>query len=239
MLDAQRQKANSYRTDTMKQAIAYIRVSTHEQAVEGVSLEAQQAQITAWCIRNGYELAEVCIDAGISGSRMDNRPALQRALSAIRKGRALVFYSLSRLGRSTRDILELSDQLQAKGADMVSLSEQFDTTTAAGKLMFGMLALLAEFERGLVSERTKMALAQKKATGEIYSPTPYGFKEVEGRLVEVRKEAGVVADILRKREQGESYEAIANHLNATGVPSKRGGQWYPSTVHYLVKRQAA
>ena len=223
----------------MKQAIAYIRVSTHEQAAEGVSLEAQQAQITAWCDRNGYELADVCIDAGISGSRMDNRPALQRAMQAISKGNALVFYSLSRLGRSTRDILELSDQLQDKGADMVSLSEQFDTTTAAGKLMFGMLALLAEFERGLVSERTKMALAQKKATGEVYSPTPYGFAEIEGRLVTVKKEARTVADILRKREQGQSYEAIANQLNADGIPSKRGGRWYPSTVHYLVKRQAA
>ena len=223
----------------MKKAIAYIRVSTHEQAAEGVSLEAQQAQITAWCERNGYQLAEVCIDAGISGSRMDNRPALNKALCAIKPGNALVFYSLSRLGRSTRDILAISDQLQACKADMVSLSEQFDTTTAAGKLMFGMLALLAEFERGLVSERTKMALAQKKATGEVYSPTPYGYKEVEGRLVEVRKEAGVVADILRKREQGQSYDAIAHDLNTNGIPSKRGGQWYASTVHYLVKRLAA
>lgn len=223
----------------MKQAIAYIRVSTHEQATEGVSLEAQQAQITAWCERNGYQLAEVCVDAGISGSRMDNRPALNQALAAIKPGNALVFYSLSRLGRSTRDILAISDQLQACKADMVSLSEQFDTTTAAGKLMFGMLALLAEFERGLVSERTKMALAQKKATGEVYSPIPYGYREIEGRLVEVSKEAGVVADILRKRDQGRSYDAIASELNANGIPSKRGGNWYASTVHYLVKRQAA
>jgi len=100
------------------------------------------------------------------------------------------------------------------------------------------LALLAEFERGLVSERTKMALAQKKATGEVYSPIPYGFREVEGRLVQVSKEAGVVTEILRKREQGLSYEAIAAALNTDGVPSKRGGQWYASTVHYICRRQA-
>ena len=105
--------------------------------------------------------------------------------------------------------------------------------------MFGMLALLAEFERGLVSERTKMALAQKKATGEVYSPIPYGFREVEGRLVRVSKEAGVVAEILRKRGQGQSYDAIAWGLNTSGTPSKRGGKWYASTVHYLVQRQAA
>jgi DNA invertase Pin-like site-specific DNA recombinase len=239
MLGTQHQKAHGYRMNTMKQAIAYIRVSTHEQATEGVSLEAQQAQITAWCERNGYHLAEVCIDAGISGSRMDNRPALGKALSLVQAGNALVFYSLSRLGRSTRDILAISDQLQACKADMVSLSEQFDTTTAAGKLMFGMLALLAEFERGLVSERTKMALAQKKAIGEVYSPIPYGFKEVEGRLVQANKEATVVTDILDKRNQGRSYGAIAAELNANGIPSKRGGRWYASTVHYVIKRQAA
>ena len=223
----------------MKQAIAYIRVSTHEQAVEGVSLQAQQARIETWCEQNDYDLAEICIDAGISGSCMDNRPELQRALAAIGKGNALVVYSLSRLGRSTRDILNISDLLQVRKVDLVSLSEQFDTTTAAGKLMFGMLALLAEFERGLVSERTKMALAQKKATGEVYSPIPYGFREVEGRLVRVSSEAGVVAEILRKRGQGQSYDAIARGLNTSGTPSKRGGKWWPSTVHYLVQRQAA
>lgn len=223
----------------MKQAIAYIRVSTHEQAAEGVSLEAQQARIESWCESNGYELAEVCVDAGISGSRMDNRPALTRALESIQPGTALVFYSLSRLGRSTRDILEISDYLQSKQADMVSLSEQFDTTTAAGKLMFGMLALLAEFERGLISERTKMALAQKKANGEVYAPVPFGFQAVEGRLVEVQKEAETVAEVLRRREAGHSYGEIATYLNEAGIKGKRGGRWYPSTVHYLVKRQAA
>lgn len=223
----------------MKQATAYIRVSTQEQATEGVSLEAQQTRITAWCETNGYELATVCIDAGISGSRMDNRPELQRALSNIKKGDALVVYSLSRLGRSTKDILNISDLLQTRKADLVSLSEQFDTTTAAGKLMFGMLALLAEFERGLVSERTKMALTQKKANGEVYSPIPFGYREIEGRLVEVKREARIVADILSQREAGLSYGVIADQLNQEGISSKRGGQWYASTVHYLVKRQAA
>ena len=223
----------------MKQAIAYIRVSTMEQATEGVSLEAQQARIAAWCESNGYKLAEVCIDAGLSGSRMDNRPELQRALDAIKKGNALVVYSLSRLGRSTKDILNISDLLQIRKADLVSLSEQFDTTTAAGKLMFGMLALLAEFERGLVSERTKMALAQKKANGETYSPVPFGYREEEGRLIEAEHETRVVVDILQSRKAGRSYSAIAKQLNQEGIPSKRGGQWYASTVHYLVKRQAA
>ena len=223
----------------MKQATAYIRVSTQEQAAEGVSLEAQQTRITAWCEANGYELATICIDAGISGSRMDNRPELQRALQAIKKGNALVVYSLSRLGRSTKDILNISDLLQSRQADLVSLTEQFDTTTAAGKLMFGMMALLSEFERGIVSERTKMALAQKKANGETYSPVPFGYREAKGRLVEVKRESRVVADILNRRRAGQSYGAIADQLNNQGVPTKQGRQWYASTVHYLVKRQAA
>jgi len=223
----------------MKTAIGYIRVSTQEQAAEGVSLEAQQARIEAWCEANGYQLEKVYTDAGISGSKMTNRPALQEALSEIGKGQALVFYSLSRLARSTRDMLSISDLLEARHADMVSLTENFDTTTAAGKLMFGMLSLLAEFERDMISERTKMALAQKRANGETYSPTPYGFQVKAGRLEQDHGEAAVVSRILKHRKRGKSYTAIADHLNGQGIPTKQGRQWYASTVHYICKRQGA
>ena len=86
-----------------KRAIGYIRVSTAGQATEGVSIDAQTARIRAWCDCNGYSLADVFTDAGISGKRADNRPGLRRALDAACKRRAaLVVYSLSRLARSTK-----------------------------------------------------------------------------------------------------------------------------------------
>ena len=137
----------------MKQAIGYIRVSTEKQANEGVSLEAQEAKIVTWCKANGYELVKVYVDAGISGKRMDTRKELLAALASLKKGMALVSYSLSRLARSTKDALAIGEAVAKKKADMVSLTEQIDTTTAAGKMMFQMLSVFSSYERAILRER--------------------------------------------------------------------------------------
>lgn len=219
-------------------AVGYIRVSTQGQAEEGVSLQAQKAKIEAWCLANDYELTAIYEDAGISGIKSD-REGLHKALEATTSGDALIVYSLSRLTRSTKDMLHLSEQLERRNIDLVSLTEKIDTTTAAGKMVFRMLAVLNEFERDQIAERTKAALSHKKAKGEKYSPVPFGYKEVKGRLIEVKREASIVAEILEQREQGSTLAAIANNLNTKGIEGKRGGKWYPSTVAYLIKRQAA
>ena len=222
----------------MQKAIGYIRVSTQGQADEGVSLAAQRAKIEAWCSLNDAELVTVFEDAGLSGASMTGREGLAEALKATTKGMALVTYSISRLARSTRDMLEIAERLDAKGADLVSMTEKIDTTTAAGRMVFKMLAVLADFERDQIGERTKMALAHKRAKGEVYAPTPFGFDAVDGRLVEVQHEAHIVSDILRQREAGTSLAKIADQLNARGIGGKRGGRWYASTVRYLIGRQA-
>jgi len=153
-------------------AIGYIRVSTASQADNGVSLDAQRDRIKAWCNANGYRLDTVYSDRGMSAKRADNRPQLQKALTATCKSRnaALVVYSLSRLARSTKDAISIAERLDKAGADLVSLSEKLDTTSAAGKMMFRLLAVLAEFERDLTSERTKTAMAHKKANNYSYQP---------------------------------------------------------------------
>ena len=153
--------------------IGYIRVSTQDQAREGVSLEAQRDRIEKWALLNQGDIVAVYEDAGISGKKMDTRPGLVAALAAATKGCALVAYSMSRFARSTRDMMLIADILERQGADIVSISEQLDTTTAAGKMMFRMLAVFAEFERDLTSERTKMGLAMRKAQGvKLGSPNP-------------------------------------------------------------------
>ena len=223
----------------MKQAIGYIRVSTEQQANEGVSLEAQKAKIAAWCVTNGYELVNVFVDAGISGKSMDKRPGLQDAMKSLKKGMALVSYSLSRLARSTKDALSIGETVAKRKADIVSLSEQIDTTTAAGKMMFQMLAVLAEFERKLVAERTTNALQHKKATNQKYTNiTPYGFEAIEGRLAQVQAEAAVVAEIQAARAGGNTLQSIADSLNGRGIPTKTGKTWQPATIHLLMKRTA-
>ena len=223
----------------MKQAIGYIRVSTEQQANEGVSLEAQKAKIAAWCVTNGYELVNVFVDAGISGKSMDKRPGLQDAMKSLKKGMALVSYSLSRLARSTKDALSIGETVAKRKADMVSLTEQIDTTTAAGKMMFQMLSVLAEFERNLVAERTTNALQHKKRTGQKYTnQTPYGFEAIEGRLVQVQQEAEVVAEIQASRTGGNTLQSIADGLNGRNIPTKTGKLWAPATIHLLLKRSS-
>ena len=223
----------------MQKVICYIRVSTQGQADKGVSLEAQRAKIEAWCNLNDGELVAVFEDAGISGGGMAKRDGLQDALKATTKGMALVAYSISRLARNTRDMLDIAERLEKKGADLVSLSERIDTTTASGRMIFRMLAVLAEFEKEQIGERTRMALAHKKANGEAYCGAPFGFDAIAGRLVAVKKESAIVADILKLRESGASLADIANSLNDKGIEGKRGGKWFPSTVRYLIQRQAA
>ena len=226
----------------MQKAIAYVRVSTDRQAVEGVSLDAQRERIEAWCKANGYTLADTYSDAGMSGSRADNRPALQDALQAVckKRGAALVIYSLSRLARSTKDAIGIAERLDKAGADLVSLSERIDTTTAAGKMIFRLLAVFAEFERDLVSERTKSALQYKKANGQRIGTIPYGHDLApDGRtLVENTHEQGVIRDIHKLRASGKTFRRIAQVLTDRGVPTKsrRSSTWQGKTVQMILAR---
>jgi len=207
-------------------AIGYIRVSTQHQATDGVSLDAQREKIRQWCEHNGYRLETTYSDAGLSGSRADNRPALQEALGRVcrRKGAALVVYSLSRLARSTKDAIAIAERLDKAGADLVSLSERIDTTTAAGKMVFRMLAVLAEFERDLVSERTTAALSMMKANGQRVGTVPYGFDLAPDgcALVENPPEQAVIAEIQAMRKAGKTLTKIAKALSARAVPTKTG-----------------
>ncbi len=221
----------------MKTAIGYIRVSTEQQANEGVSLDAQRAKIEAWCTHNGYELAQVYVDAGISGKKLDNRPELKKARAAIKKGMALVAYSLSRLARSTKDLIEISEEVSKKKGDLVSLTEKIDTTTPMGEMMFTLMAGMAQLERRMIAERTSTALQHKKSTGQKYTgQDPYGFSSIEGRLVQVQQEAEIVAEIQAARSSGSTLQFIADDLNGRGIPTKTGKTWAPATIHLLLKR---
>ena len=189
----------------MANAVGYVRVSTQGQVDEGVSLDAQQQKIAQWCALNGYALAHVFTDAGVSGKRSDNRPGLHAALTACGRGDALVVYSLSRLSRSIRDTLDLSDRLHRLGADLVSLSEKIDTTTASGKMVFRLLAVLNEFERDLIIERTVAALRFKKSQGEkTGGPVPFGFALADDgvHLVPLAGEQHVCAQARALQQQG-------------------------------------
>ena len=213
------------------------------QAYEGISLDAQQTKIRAWCEMNGYLLTGLHIDAGLSGSRSDNRPALLVALDEACRGKAaLVVYSLSRLARSTKDAIVLSERLAKHGADLVSLSERIDTTTAAGKMMFRMLAVLAEFERDQISERTKTAMAHMRRQGRRVSRhIPFGFALADGgtMLVPHPAEQQAMVRIRALRLEGLSLRQIAERLTQSNVRTKTGRPWAAKVIQALLKREVA
>lgn len=216
-------------------AIGYIRVSTQGQVEDGVSLDAQEAKVRAWAELNGAEVV-IFRDKGISGKRSDNRPGLQDALAAVGKGDALVVYSLSRLSRSTRDTLTIADALAKKEADLVSLSEKIDTTSAAGKMVFRMLAVLSEFERDQISDRTRFALAHKKANGEkTGGDCPFGYRVRKGKLYLHAEEQKAVRLILNLAGKGLTLRGICRKLEAAGIARKNGSRsWHPQAVLRII-----
>lgn len=212
----------------MRAASIYLRVSTAGQATEGVSLEAQEDRARRWAELNGYRVIGLHRDAGVSGKRAENRPGLQAALAEVCRTRgALIVYSLSRLARSTKDAISIAEKLERAGADLVSLSERIDTTNAAGKMIFRMLAVLAEFERDLISERTKGALAHLAAQGRRVGEVPYGFRlAADGlHLAEDPAEQRVLRRLRRFKKQGLTWAEVAERMNKGGFVTKKGRPW--------------
>jgi site-specific DNA recombinase len=173
-----------------KQAIGYIRVSTSQQVRDGISLEAQKHKIRQWCEYKGYDLVGVFSDEGISGGSMKKRSELNHALTVIRKDMAFVIYSITRLSRRLRDLLYISDFLNDRGADLVSLSEEIDTTTPAGRAMFHVMGVFSELERESTSERTRVVKQLKKSKSEYNGGhVPYGFSLSSDRKILLPNEA--------------------------------------------------
>ena len=221
-------------------AIGYARVSTLEQGEAGVSLENQRERIVAWCVAAGLALDRVYVET-MSGARAANRPVLQEALAAVcREKGVLVVYSLSRLARSVRDTLDLAERLERSGANLASLSERIDTSSAVGKMVFRMLSTLNEFERDQLAERTESAMAHLRRNGRrISGRVPFGYDlDTDGQnLAPNGQEQAVLGRILELRSSGASFARIAGELAASGIPTKEGGAWHPATVRQIVERR--
>ncbi len=220
--------------------VGYVRVSTGRQAKEGISLASQDARIKKWADLQGAESAVIERDAGLSGGRADNRPGLRRAidLACSTKG-VLVVHSLSRLARSTKDAIEIVDELRRAGADFVSLSESLDTTTAAGKMIFHVIAAIAEFERAIISERAQETADWLKGQGRRAGEVPFGWTSNEdGQLVRDEPEQQLLVMMSSMRGRGVSLAGIAGLLNDYEIPTKKGGRWHGRTIQRILERAA-
>lgn len=210
-------------------AILYLRVSTASQAEEGVSLAAQESKLRAWAKMNDAAGVHVFRDEGISGKKIKNRPGLTAALAAIGKGDVLAVHSLSRLSRSTCDLLELAEELRDRGANLVSMSEKIDTSAAIGKFFFTILAAICQLQREEISERTATALAYKRGRGEKTGGAhpPFGFNIRRGRnggkprLVPNPAEQRTIRAMVRRRTRGESLRTIGAAFGGKDVATIR------------------
>jgi DNA invertase Pin-like site-specific DNA recombinase len=233
------EQARSESKSTMK-AVGYCRVSTEEQAREGVSLAAQEEKIRAYASLYDLDLVKVIWDAGVSAKSLD-RPGLYDALALLNGGEAeaLVIAKLDRLTRSVADWGVLIERHFAKRHALLSVADQIDTRTAAGRLVLNVLVSVAQWEREAIGERTAAALAYKKSQGEHVGRPPYGFTLVDRRLVPVREQHDVAIQILELRREGLTLQGIAEILEAEGVPTQRGGRWQARTVSNILSRELA
>lgn len=224
--------------------VAYCRVSTEDQARDGVSLDAQRAKVHMYAELHGLELAEVVADAGASAKSLD-RPGLAHVLELLEAGAVdgLVVFKLDRLTRNLGDWSTLIDRHfgERGGRSLMSVSESIDTRTAAGRMVLNIMMTVAQWERETIVERTRGAMAFKRGRGErVSGRIPYGFRlAADGRtLAPVPEEAGLVADVAALQASGLSLRAIAAELDRRGVPTKTGRPWSHTSVHALLRRPA-
>jgi DNA invertase Pin-like site-specific DNA recombinase len=192
--------------------VGYVRVSTEEQGDAGAGMEAQRQAITAACAARGWRLSALHEDVA-SGKAFTKRPGLEAALLTVRSGDAagLVVAKLDRLSRSVIDAAQTIELARREGWNLVALDLGVDFSTAAGTAMAQMTAVFAEMERRLIGERTRAALAVKKAQGVRLGRPPVLDDRVRRR-------------IRRERAAGRSLRDIAERLNSSGVPTAHGGQ---------------
>jgi DNA invertase Pin-like site-specific DNA recombinase len=210
------------------QAIGYTRCSTHEQADSGLGLDAQAERIRAYCSLKGLDLVETITDAGVSGGKpLASREGGQRLLTAIRERRAdaVVMLKLDRMFRNAGDCLTTVEKWERSGVALhvVDLGgNAIDTTSAAGRFMLVVLAGAAEMERNLTRERTKSAMAVKRASGQRVGTIPYGCNlDDDGvTLVPNEPERDVIGEIRTMRSAGKTLKQIAHTLTDRGVPTK-------------------
>jgi site-specific DNA recombinase len=220
-------------------AVGYVRVSTDEQAVDGVSLDAQTARIIAHAEAVGRPLESVVRDAGMSASRIDSRPNLEAILADVRAGKvsAVVVLKLDRLTRSVRDLIGLVELFAKHDCALISASESIDTGNAAGRMIVNMFGVVAQWEREAIAERTADALTHKRRQRNVYGRTPFGYRREGDGLIEEPRQQAALGEIIAAWDNGRgaSLRTIAAQLEAQGIATSRGGlRWHASTVRSVL-----
>ena len=216
----------------MKKVIGYIRVSTEYQKLKENSVKNQIQSINEYCNRNDFDLVEIFEDNGISGL-ISNRIGLTEMIDKIKSENVdcVIVYSLSRLGRKLKDVIQFIELLERKNIKFISLKENFNSNDIVGKLMFNILGSINEFEVNILSQRISDVKQYKKSVKEVYcGKILFGTDRKGNELVKNDKEFKVLELITDLRNKGNSYFKISKYLNDHNILSKENKCWYGSSV---------
>jgi site-specific DNA recombinase len=216
-------------------AIAYIRVSTSQQAEQGFSLLAQQEKVNAYASLYDLDIVDTVIET--ASAKNLKREGLQGALAQIKSGQAdaLIVVKLDRLTRSVADLGYLVETYFAK-AGLLSVSEQIDTRSASGRLVLNVLASVSQWEREAIGERTAAVKQSMKANG-LYCGglVPYGQMLINGQLVTNPQEQAIITRAKTLKSEGHSLRTIATMFSQEGLKTRKATDF----SHVLVSRMAA
>jgi site-specific DNA recombinase len=214
-------------TEDKKRVAIYSRVSTEEQAKEGLSVEAQIDKCKSFCNARDWKIFKVYKDAGFSAGTM-NRPALELLLrdAEEKKFDIILVYKIDRFSRKLKDLILVLDDLKKKKINFTSVTEQIDTTNAMGEAFFQIIGVFAQLERGMVKERVEMAFDRKIKFGEALFRAPLGYVYYNKKLIPDPENSKKIKEIFEMWAQDISYKEISEKFN---IPS--------STLYQIIKNQ--
>lgn len=220
---------------------AYCRVST-DQYEQMESLETQRSHYDEYIrAHKDWELVNVYYDEGISGTRADTRPGLQKLMADCRLRRIdmVLTKSISRFARNTADCLALVRELISLNIPIHFEKEGIDTSAMEGELLLSVMSSLAENESRSISENAKWSIGRRFRNGTYKAGTPpYGYRRENGVLQIESEEAQIVKRIFREVLSGRGAYAIASGLNRDGIMPRRSKSWTSGTIFRILRNEA-
>jgi site-specific DNA recombinase len=224
-----------------KQVGIWIRVSTEDQA-KGESPEHHEERARSYAKSRGWQVKEVYDLAGQSGKAVMQHPEAKRMMKDIERGHitGLVFSKLARLSRNRRELEDFADYFNKHNADLISLSEAIDTSTAGGRMFFHLLGVFAQWEREEITERVNASVLTRAKLGKsINGHAPYGYEWKDRKLVIQPEEAAIRHKAYELFLQFRRKGQVAKHLNATGYRTRDGNIWRDTGIVRILDESSA